>query len=1780
MKKTKKLLSVLLAVLMVLSSMTVMAYAYGDYSKLDAKVYDSNDMPRGALLTVEQRASYVMDLLDGILKSADLVNDKYLGMTVNLTSFNGICDTFNGNITNLMGAAGDLRNLSHSAITGNKITSREANGDTASLLALLQLAGDNKHLIDRVLAKGSLDLGSLLSLFGVKIDLAILKDIPSLLGGVVYGLGSRQLTNGIGDDPEWPNSVAWDDLKTKPTIDEMVKNLVVKLLMEPRHTTSITDPSQNTLGDQALTEEIDGVTYYYCYGVSKDGTLITEAPSDDAEKIYLSHWDESSILLPDFDSSLIDFTSTSVYELVEKLIPWAYDTFGAHNLDAQFRSTLMQAAGAVNEWVADEDIQEQLKVKMAEYKAIQDNGDRWDLSNAFAAADGFAGDYNFMYISLGDAKSINEKPDNLYFVVEWGGSYEYYHVNFSEVNPFFELGNWEYQINSWKEVCNGYEAGTSILAHLNDILGNIVNEAVPTANWTMGANSNIIDNIVKIVKQFIKANPSLVFADGELPEGFDSMTAEEGVVLAGKMIIPSLLKAIILPEDVSSVEELIVYCVREFTDEILQEYGAGWDAKIEAAAKLSGSAKEDAFLDIALNMGLSIGAYYLKNIAGLGTFVEGHDTASATPVFKDVPMGPTHEWKEILSYIVDWVIDLWLPRLSYNIVSKNQAVFEGDDGLAKLSAIFSALFPSTAKVLGCSSDSFALDLQVVYNNLRDVLNGDFTALLKALERKESGTLANYSISKAIITLVKELFGGAGLEESSLWNNSWKYTWKTGIIGSTDYTRKGLATFLDDAANSATPIQSLVGAYGGSDGSDELGNLAGALIGCLSETRNRWAFDAIGILASFTLLGSLKYSGAWYDGKDAYTGADSFKVDFTVGFDVGGAPAAFNDGAYRSGTTEVDPNYIAEVTRAEILDENGKVVSGSAITVNRTLQPNTYVELSTNINSAPEQAKIYTVVAYYKVTAPDGELLNEGNEMTLTKSIIVTAQKNDSLTPNEQTVTDTVSKTYLRKTTTLNYNATYGITNTYISDAEPLKAAENIMLMVTDNSTESGSDVGGHSTSKVYIDGYGWNIVDEETGRISVRQSDNASGALTDLTKFFTVTKDGEQLNNDDLQALWFKWNINGSDLNTDGGAGTTRNGQIWLVEDGAGRSEFTEDFTTYKIVVSPRLEYNYRTYDWKGSASSESKNQTIAITSYINLYNGYGIDEVLGAALNAAYTRDMFKDGTQATQAWNAYQTALNNAVDVRYGKWVGETFAEDHTQDGVSTFKIASEALSEAIEKLLTFMKEDDEAVVTVVAPSDPSSELHHVYLALEELAAKSYRHINFALYRWAKYSDLRNDLMGLIEAATPPSTVVNDHLVGVDLDNAGIAGVIAAIDDAKISDLVGKLVVPATEEEKAAAQEAFDNFVMPEYDLQSVNNDLKTMLTNEDRLIAKYSDSELANLHHYLKDSIAKYGKEVASNYTEASFAAYTAALEHAKEVEANAKAQPSELHAARYDFQVAYKALIKTEDAVDLSALKEIMAKAKEILANIDDYKLSAKGEENFEDIEEALKDLILKAGYVVNYEDATYYIGGEYTGEYALSQEGLLTGANKQKWVNEITDRVTDAVGNFESALAQDPELFPREPEHTDSDVVYDENEDHNGVVDEVRNGDITNGYLYGITVGQDILQVFHSNAKLETVANDKGVTNGTGATVKLLYANGELYKVYTVVIFGDVDGDADISLTDAFVVQQNALGSSTLEGAYEFAADVDGSGDISLTDAFVIQQGALGSATVTTNPYTK
>jgi hypothetical protein len=78
--------------------------------------------------------------------------------------------------------------------------------------------------------------------------------------------------------------------------------------------------------------------------------------------------------------------------------------------------------------------------------------------------------------------------------------------------------------------------------------------------------------------------------------------------------------------------------------------------------------------------------------------------------------------------------------------------------------------------------------------------------------------------------------------------------------------------------------------------------------------------------------------------------------------------------------------------------------------------------------------------------------------------------------------------------------------------------------------------------------------------------------------------------------------------------------------------------------------------------------------------------------------------------------------------------------------------------------------------------------------------------------------------------------------------------------------------------------------------------------------------------------------------------------------------------------------------------------------------------------------------------------------------------------------------------------------------------------------------------------------------------GTGTTIEISYP---VNTNYTVIIYGDVTGDGNVSIGDLARIKQDLLRSDVLSGAYRISADVTRNSLVSVSDLIMIKKHLLG-----------
>lgn len=196
----KRLLAIILASLLILSSATAGASAYQAYKDDALTKYDFTDT---AVLTTEQYASALLDYADKELKKANITMDLSILGKLDATSIDNALSSvyklINGNKI-ILWMAGDLNSVNVDAI---KSPRRSNTTDVAVIKALLQFLADNKGIVKKVVVggvgkykrDGGVSLGVANSF--VKVDLNVEVMLREMIWGLAYPNTEYNSSNNI-----------------------------------------------------------------------------------------------------------------------------------------------------------------------------------------------------------------------------------------------------------------------------------------------------------------------------------------------------------------------------------------------------------------------------------------------------------------------------------------------------------------------------------------------------------------------------------------------------------------------------------------------------------------------------------------------------------------------------------------------------------------------------------------------------------------------------------------------------------------------------------------------------------------------------------------------------------------------------------------------------------------------------------------------------------------------------------------------------------------------------------------------------------------------------------------------------------------------------------------------------------------------------------------------------------------------------------------------------------------------------------------------------------------------------------------------------------------------------------------------------------------------------------------------------------------------------------------------------------------------------------------------
>lgn len=697
MKQSTKLLSLVLALVMAFSCMTVI----GNAALVKSEVaWDNID---DANLSAEQVADLALDLVDNdLLAGMEAIDLSILGQ-LRLDSIDHICadisDLTGGIVWGIgKGLLGDLGDMDFSPIK-NKSRSQ---GDLQMIKNVVKLVGnDNNSAILSKIAYGiGTSNGISLGLVGNFLDLGdigdLLGDIPKLVRTLVYDL---LIYGSYGYDKnaeELDNNIPFSNL------DVMVNTAVNNLLINPQD---------------------------YDYDPDTD------------EKV----WDMKSVILPGYaadpDRHVLDLTQDSVFGALDILAQYAIDDIGINALNNNLKKALMEAVEA--------DFVEIDKAALpaavaADFEVDVDEAEKSYVT--YIAYDRMCKDgTNWYYTTVEREDMIGENGDP---VVDKDGNVQtervrkYFKVNMAAANEFASLINWD-----WYFV--GSEGGDGVELSYDDILsidGTIAGginhlisivfenalvdsvkedfETVTGDTWIDGGNENLTDNVTRVVKYLLANFGDRIFgsdsAYAEIPyEELEPMSVVDIVAMIGPGFFQDAMPQIIIPKNADGtyafhqdvqILEFGALVIREFATDIAPN--VNYDSFIFEAGNVK-SANDRLFreydvegwFNIILNMGLDIGYTYLNQITNFNTAIP------AAGITED-------RWQDMLDDAIMWAVNYVSDGTNSVLMGMDPATVGAIEGpLSKLSYILNTILP-LGFINGCVGD-YAVDLNVVLQHLKD-----------------------------------------------------------------------------------------------------------------------------------------------------------------------------------------------------------------------------------------------------------------------------------------------------------------------------------------------------------------------------------------------------------------------------------------------------------------------------------------------------------------------------------------------------------------------------------------------------------------------------------------------------------------------------------------------------------------------------------------------------------------------------------------------------------------------------------------------------------------------------------------------------------------------------------------------------------------------------------------------------------------------------------------------------------------------------------------------------
>lgn len=1718
MKKSTKLLSVILAVVMIFSTMSVMAFAAKTkYQTSDNLTALDAYSPDGAVtrLSTEERMSVVFDFLDVTLAAAninmgDVINTAGLRLVIDLRSVNALCGTIDSAqallnnvlvklVKGLLGIVKDanLKNWK-SGMT------REKNAQLDIVNGIATLLNDNAGLVKKVINAGKLDVGIIGNFVDISGVNKYLSDLPGMLKGLVYPMFAR-----VDDDMTLINTYS----TTTANPDTLVKKVLINAMSKPQSYTSYKeDASGNCISNHIAlpTSAKAGLRDYYVKDSDSKGAYIEVFEYDTDKKMYVAQ-EEKYYKTEETD---MEGKGTGVYvyanaagENVKYYVKDSYflpslATSGKvseiFNLDSNtFVSALYQIAPYVFKDLAPVVLNGSVKMLLAQWFGAEKTelfGGKASEATAVLAKlpsdvkafySKAAGTYNWEWSDF----TIGSDGNGYYRLVSKDGLTEtWLKFDMSTANSFAKLINWNYTISgdfvdefmptaanngSVTASAAGY---TTVLAALNDFVGKAIDTmlsdtAKAAINWTKGDNTKLIPNLRKALQYVAAYNPEYLFGTGyeTVYAGYydtvvDKSASNQDVVTAlGAIGVKALMPQIILPSAAElkgqNVTALLACVIRELATQFVPTYN--YDALIYADynSKTLVKGKDSGYwLDVIFTMGTDIGMKYLSKLADLGSDKAGGYQFEASKTYKLADFEKnTRAWEKTIDWIIDWALtsdNEWCWKFQ-------KLINTGDLDLDL----------ATAQDPWVKLDKIIRDVLPVEKIINETAADGKTFLETVLREDIIDRLLNLDVSKLLGT--NSVTGILNIPANSTLRTEAMYPAVFRIVR--ELLNKVLGKVCGNTALIADSYNSIDAILQKSS----IADLAEKLISGIA-----YAVKTGGLLD--VALPFVNFFLGWTTNAQSYA-----EPKLTI--DKGTLNYVQLTNGQMNTTLKVTNASAGMLLKHGDTYDHPYMLTLKSVTVNGTemltaadkkpLSP--YESKDVTLNAAVHTDSLVKVTAVYSFTFKDGTAY-DGD---ITSTTFEYATNDTADTVGSPWDSGEKKATYAA----VDYVKMKGATTTDCLVTNPSALASAISNIAVTWTNTRDTDC---KFTKGSISGFDANYF----------ESSGQAEALVNKT-FLKYVKDDDSYTGNIVT-------VNPLRLKSDVDAATVPSGA-------------TYDLGNQAVTVSGSHRNRTRTLDMSAPLGT------------LYYYNGTNVKNAVDSEFKA--NRDSSK---YPAEAWKTYWTALTAAAKLAYGPFkkanIGN-YSDDNLTAAVTALETAAKALDTA-----STTPASGSATVTPAPIED----------ALK--AAGDINYQNFDLYAYWAYEKAMKAGNAIIDAYKGP-VAPEKYIDGSSLSEAEITAIANKANATYKSAIVASMKAPSTEAQNAY-MDAVKAYKAPSYSELEVLNSAKNIAWYASFLKSAAVKTEKQFLAKEIAAAKAQGYKE--ADYTAGSYARYTKALAAAEALNANANALQSEVFDVKYELEIAQRALMpKSASALEAGAyteLEAVIAQAKSIFTENSAYTFDASKADGLSKTE-AYAKLISVLGY--EYTDEK----GNTANLYSGSAENYA--ANDRFYSNVVAAQIDAVITNLKNAMAPFVCKYVAVPTTAGS----------NEGVSVTENASLITGVTPGslATAGDILARVTAKDSSATTLnvaANAAGLY-GTGATATLsLKSSGAPVAIYTVVIYGDVNGDGVVDGFDASSMDLAINNKAALTGAYKTAGGL-ATGKVDLANYGLVVDAAYGGTAI-------